>query len=64
MIYLSFDYHHLRIKESYIPKTVFRTCYEHYEFLGMSFLLTNACASFMELMNSVFGPYLDCLSVF
>ncbi|XP_070024610.1 uncharacterized protein, partial [Nicotiana sylvestris] len=45
--------------DSDIPKTAFRTRYGHYEFLVMSFGLTNAPAAFMHLMNSVFRPYLD-----
>ncbi|KAI4310376.1 hypothetical protein MLD38_035357 [Melastoma candidum] len=40
-------------------KTAFRTRYGHYEFLVMSFGLTNAPAAFMELMNRIFRPYLD-----
>ena len=44
-------YHQLRIREADIPKTAFRTRYGHYEFLVMSFGLTNAPAAFMDLMT-------------
>ena len=49
----------MRIREEDIPKTTFRSRYEHYEFLVMSFGLTNALAVFMELMNRVFKEFLD-----
>ncbi|KAH0758100.1 hypothetical protein KY290_021593 [Solanum tuberosum] len=56
---LRLGYHQLRVKEDDIPKTSFRTRYGHYEFLVMSFGLTNAPAVFMDLMNRVFRQYLD-----
>ena len=36
----------------------FRTRYGHYEFLVMSFGLTNAPAAFMDMMNRVFKDFL------
>jgi hypothetical protein len=52
-------YHQIKIRASDIPKTAFSTRYGLYEYLVMSFGLTNALAYFMYLMNSVFMPELD-----
>ena len=50
-------YHQLRIKDADVHKTTLRMRYGHYEFLVMSFGLTNAPVAFMDLMNRVFRPY-------
>ena len=47
------------MQEGDVPKIAFKTRYGHYEFLVMSFGLTNALPEFMNLMNLVFQPYLD-----
>jgi hypothetical protein len=52
-------YHQIKIKPSDIPKMAFLTRYGLYEYLVISFGLTNAPAYFMYLMNSVFMPELD-----
>ncbi|KAL4030110.1 hypothetical protein IC575_008344 [Cucumis melo] len=56
---LQLGYHQLRIKDGDVPKTAFRSRYGHYEFIVMSFGLTNAPAVFMDLMNRVFREFLD-----
>jgi hypothetical protein len=52
-------YHQLKIQESDIPKTTFRTQYGLYEYTVMSYGLTNASAYFMYRINKVFMEYLD-----
>ena len=56
---LRLGYHHLKIRTNDVPKTAFTTRYGLYEFLVMSFGLTNAPAYFMNLMNKVYMEYLD-----
>ncbi|CAN4123222.1 unnamed protein product [Withania somnifera] len=63
-IYLMYGYHRLHIHIEDIPKTAFRIRYRHYEFLVMSFGLTNAPAAFMDLMYRVIKPYLDSFMIF
>jgi hypothetical protein len=52
-------YHQIKIRASDIPKTAFSTIYGLYEYLVMSFGLTNASTYFMYLMNSIFMLELD-----
>jgi hypothetical protein len=56
---LRFGYHQIKIRAKDIPKTDFSMRYRFYEYLVMSFGLTNASAHFMYLMNFVFIPELD-----
>ncbi|KAL0561277.1 hypothetical protein IC582_001699 [Cucumis melo] len=57
------NYHQLRIRDSDIPKTDFRSRYGHYKFIVMSFGLTNASAVFMDLMNMMFKDFLDSFAI-
>ncbi|KAL0534003.1 hypothetical protein IC582_028280 [Cucumis melo] len=59
MIDLHSGHHQLRIRDNDIPKTAFRSRYGHYEFIVLSFGLTNAPAVFIDLMNRVFKDFFD-----
>lgn len=50
---LRLGYYQLKVKETNVPKTTFRTRYGQYEFLVMPFNLTNTPTTFMDLMNRV-----------
>jgi hypothetical protein len=52
-------FHQIKIRPCDIPKTAFSTQYKLYEYLVMSFGLTNAPAYFKYLLNSIFMPELD-----
>jgi hypothetical protein len=48
----------LRLVESDVPRTSFKTPYGLYEFKVLSFGLTNAPAVFSQMMNNVFQAYI------
>ena len=52
-------YHQIRVHPDDVPKTAFRTRYGHFEFLVLPFGLTNAPATFMNLMHTIFRELLD-----
>jgi hypothetical protein len=52
-------YHQIKIRPEDVPTTAFSTGYELYEYLVISFGLTNAPAHFIYLMNSTFMSELD-----
>jgi Reverse transcriptase (RNA-dependent DNA polymerase) len=65
-------YHQIRINPNDIPKTAFNCQLGHYEFIVMTFGLTNTSVTFQHLMNYVFEPhnntflvvYLDDILIF
>ena len=52
-------YHQILVKLEDLHKTAFKSRYEHYEYVVMSFGVTNALAIFMDYTNKIFRPYLD-----
>ena len=52
-------YHQIRVHPADVPKTALQTRYGHFEFLVLPFGLTNAPATFMHLMHSIFREQLD-----
>jgi hypothetical protein len=52
-------YHQIKIHAEDISKTTFSTRYGLYEYVVMSFRLTNAIEHFMYLINSLLMPDLD-----
>ena len=58
-IVLRLGYHQLRVREEDVSKMAFRSRYDQYEFLVMTYGLTNAPTTFMDMMNRVCRPMLD-----
>lgn len=56
-------YHQIHIKEEDIEKTTFNTRFGHYEYVILSFGLTNAPVVLMEAMNRILHEYLDVFVV-
>ena len=52
-------YHHVRIYKGHEQKTVFRTCYRHFEYLVMPFGLANVPATFQAYINTALSSLLD-----
>ena len=52
-------YHQILVKPEDVQKTTFKSRFRHYEYMVMSFGVTNAPSIFMDYMNRIFWPYLD-----
>ena len=55
---LRVDNHQTRVQPSDVHKTTFRTHQAHYEFLVMSFGLTNVPSTFQAMMNMILQLFL------
>ena len=51
-------YHHIRVRVEDVPKTAFQMHSGHYEFLVITFSLTDAPSMFQSLMNDIFRNFL------
>jgi len=51
---LRYGYHQILVKPEDVQKTSFRSRYSHYEYVVMSFGVTNVLAIFMDYMNRIF----------
>ena len=56
---LRYGYHQMKIRPKDVAKIAFVTRYGQYEFMVVSFRLTNAPTYFMNMMNKVFMEELD-----
>eukprot|EP00882_Tetradesmus_deserticola_P011140 GHRQ01011780.1.p2 GENE.GHRQ01011780.1~~GHRQ01011780.1.p2 ORF type:complete len:141 (-),score=0.49 GHRQ01011780.1:356-778(-) len=55
---LTSGYHQLRLADTDVPRTSFKTPTGLYEFKVLSFGLTNAPAVFSQMMSKIFQPYI------